>query len=340
MKSRTLGCRSAVVRLGLAAAVAIGLAVSAAAEGRIRIAEQFGIAFLPLHVIRDQQLIEKEGKAQGIDITVEWAKLSGGASMNDGLLSGSIDVAAAGIGPVLIIWDRTRGAADVKAIAALGSLPSFLVTRNPAAKSLKDFTKADKIALPAVGVSVQAKTLQIAAEKEFGGGRHAALDDITVSLAHPDATAALLSGSTEITAHFSNPPFQYQELKNGNVHLVLSSYDVLGGRATSNIVYGTAKFRSDNPKTYAAFLAALKQAVAWINANKVAAAETYIRVEKSKLDIDLVRSIVEDPEVLYTLAPERTFPYAEFLARTGGIKSKVASWKDYFFPDIYDLAGN
>jgi NitT/TauT family transport system substrate-binding protein len=320
--------------------VAIGLADPAAAEGRIRIAEQFGIAFLPLHVLRDQQLIEKQGKALGFDITVEWAKLSGGASMNDGLLSGSIDIASAGIGPVLTIWDRTKGAGDVKAVAALGSLPSFLVTRNPNIKTLKDFTRADKIALPAVGVSVQAKALQIAAEQEFGVGRHGAMDDITVSLAHPDATAALLSGSTEITAHFSNPPFQYQALKDPGVHRVLSSYDVLGGRATSNVVYATSKFRDDNPRTYAAFLAALKQAVAWINTNKAAAAETYIRVEKSKLDPLLIRSIVEDPDVLYTITPERTFPYAEFLARTGGIKNKVTSWKDYFFPDIHDLAGN
>jgi NitT/TauT family transport system substrate-binding protein len=320
--------------------VAIGLADPAAAEGRIRIAEQFGIAFLPLHVLRDQQLIEKQGKALGFDITVEWAKLSGGASMNDGLLSGSIEIASAGIGPVLTIWDRTKGAGDVKAVAALGSLPSFLVTRNPNIKTLKDFTRADKIALPAVGVSVQAKALQIAAEQEFGVGRHGAMDDITVSLAHPDATAALLSGSTEITAHFSNPPFQYQALKDPGVHRVLSSYDVLGGRATSNVVYATSKFRDDNPRTYAAFLAALKQAVAWINTNKAAAAETYIRVEKSKLDPLLIRSIVEDPDVLYTITPERTFPYAEFLARTGGIKNKVTSWKDYFFPDIHDLAGN
>ncbi len=50
----------------LAAGVAVLAAVSlcgvvspARAEGKISIAEQYGIAFLPLHVIRDQKLIEK-----------------------------------------------------------------------------------------------------------------------------------------------------------------------------------------------------------------------------------------------------------------------------------------
>lgn len=318
----------------------LGLGAQARAADRIRIAEQFGIAFLPLHVIRDQQLIEKHARAQGQDLTVEWTKFSSGAAMNDALLSGSIDIGTAGIGPVLTIWDRTRGNANVKAIAALGSLPSFLVTRNPRVKTLKDFTQDDKIALPAAVVSVQARTLQIAAEKEFGVGKHTALDSLTVSLAHPDATSALLSGSTEITAHFSNPPFQYQALKSGTVHRVLSSYDVLGGPATSNIVYTTTKFRDENPKTYAAFLAALKEAIAWIANNKTAAAETYLRVESSKLDLALIRSIVEDEDIRYTLAPERTFIFADFLSRTGALKGKPESWKDYFFPDIHDLPGS
>jgi NitT/TauT family transport system substrate-binding protein len=317
-----------------------GIAGDANAEGKIRIAEQFGISYLPLHVIRDQGLIEKHGKALGVDITVEWAKLSGGASINDALLSGSIDIGASGIGPVLTIWDRTKGNADIKAIAALGSLPFFLVSRNPNVKSLKDFTKVDKIAVPAVGVSVQSRTLQIAAEKEFGIGKHAALDDLTVTLAHPDATNALLSGATEITSHFSSAPFQYQAINSGKVHKVLSSYEVLGGPVTSNILNTPAKFRAENPKTYGAFLAALKESVAWINANKAAAAETYIRVEKSKLDPALIRSIVEDPDTQYKQTPDRTFAYAEFLHRTGALKNKPASWKDYFFEDLYSEAGS
>lgn len=315
------------------------LSAPAAAEGTIRIAEQFGITYLPLHVIRDQKLIEKHAKAAGLDdVQVEWVKLSGGAAQNDALLSGSIDVASAGVGPALTIWDKTRG--SVKAIASLGSLPSFLITNNPNVKTLQDFTSADKIAVPAVGVSVQSRTLQIAAEKAFGPGQHKKLEELTVSLPHPDATAALLSGGGQITAHFSNAPFQYQALKDPKIHKVLSSYDVLGGRATANLAYTTTAFRSDNPKTYQAFVAALKEAVAYIEANKKDAAETYIRVEKSKLDPELIRSIVESPDVRFTLIPERTYVYADFLARTGAIKTRPTSWKDYFFDDVSDAEGS
>jgi NitT/TauT family transport system substrate-binding protein len=41
--------------------------------------------------VQDQKLIEKHGKAQGVDIQVEWNQLSGGTAMNDALLSGNID---------------------------------------------------------------------------------------------------------------------------------------------------------------------------------------------------------------------------------------------------------
>ena len=57
------------------------------AEGQIRIAEQFGIVYLLLNVVRDQGLIEKHGKAEGLDIKVDWRQLSGGSAVNDALLS-------------------------------------------------------------------------------------------------------------------------------------------------------------------------------------------------------------------------------------------------------------
>ena len=99
--------------------VALLMAVASAAprphcRGEIRIAEQFGIVYLLLNVVRDQKLIEKHGKQEGIDIKVDWTQLSGGAAVNDALLSGSIDIAGAGVGPLLTIWDRTTASRTSK----------------------------------------------------------------------------------------------------------------------------------------------------------------------------------------------------------------------------------
>ncbi|TKT76253.1 ABC transporter substrate-binding protein [Aquamicrobium sp. LC103] len=317
-----------------------GFTASAAqAEGRIRISEQFGTIYLPLHVIRDQNLLEKHAKAVGLDtIEVEWAKISGGAAVNDAILSGSIDVGAAGIGPFLTLWDRTGG--EVRIIGGLSHQPNYLITRNPDIKTLADFTTSDKIALPAVGVSVQARILQMAAEQEFGEGNHNKLDAITVTLPHPDATNALLSGATEVNSHLSNTPFQEQALLSENIHKVFSSFDVLGGPVTPTYVYSTVEFREENPLTYKAFFEAFKEASAWIEANKKEAAETYVRVENSGLEPAFVQSLLESPESRYTLVPSASFKFADFLQRTGAISRKAESWKDYTFEELHGEDGS
>lgn len=316
------------------------LSNGAQAEGKISIAQQFGIGYLILDVVRDQQLIEKHGKQQGLDIKVDWNSISGSTAMNEALLAGALDVVSAGIPPMLVLWDRTKGKQNVKAIASLGSMPNYLLTNNPSVKALKDFSDRDRIAVPAAGVGFQSRTLQIETAKQFGDANFKKFDDISVSLPHPDATAALIAGGSEINSHFSSPPFQYQELENPNVHKVLSSYDVLGGQATFNVLYTTQKFHDENPKTYKAFYDALAEAEQIIKADKPAAAQTYIRVEQSKLPLALVEKIVADPEIDFTITPQRTFIYASKLQELGVLKNKADSWKDFFFEEVHGTPGS
>ncbi|GGD17532.1 sulfonate ABC transporter substrate-binding protein [Franconibacter daqui] len=322
-------------------ALALLFATSAAqAEGQISIAQQFGIGYLILDVVRDQQLIEKQGKKQGLDIKVDWRTLSGATAMNEALLSGALDVASAGVPPLLTLWDRTKGRQNVKAIASLGSMPNYLLSNNPSVKSVKDLSDKDRIAVPAAGVGFQSRTLQIETAKLFGNADYKRFDKISVSLPHPDASAALIAGGSEISTHFSSPPFQYQALEHKNVHKILSSYDVLGGQATFNVLYTTQKFHDENPKTYRAFYDALAEAAQIINADKNKAAETYIRAEKSRLPLPLVQKIVNDPEISFTVSPERTFIYAQKLNELGVLKNKADSWKDYFFNEAWQNPGS
>ena len=102
---------------------------------------------------------------------------------------------------------------EVKAASGFNFLPLQLNTRNPNIKSIRDLTDKDKIALPAVKVSMQAIILQMAAAQAFGEANYTKLDGLTVSMAHPDAMAALLSGAGEINNHFTSPPFMQKELE-------------------------------------------------------------------------------------------------------------------------------
>lgn len=329
-----------------AAALVAGLSLLSAslavqAEGRIRIAQQFGIVYLLLNVAQDQKLIEKHGKAAGQDIQVEFVQLSGGSAVNDALLAGSIDIAGAGVGPLFTIWDRTRGRQNVRGVASLGNFPYYLVSNNPAVKTIADFTDKDRIALPAVGVSVQSRVLQLASAKLWGDKEFNRLDKIQVTLPHPDATAAIIKGGTEITAHFGNPPFQEQSLAgNPNARIVLKSYEVLGGPSSATVLYATEKFRNDSPKTYKAFIAALDEAARFIAANPEQAADIYLRVTGAKTDRNLLLQIIRNPEVQFKTAPENTLVLGEFLQRVGAIKNKPGSVKDYFFPEAIASAGS
>jgi NitT/TauT family transport system substrate-binding protein len=325
----------------LVAALTASASLAAQAEGQIRIAQQFGVVYLLLNVAQEQKLIEKHGKAAGVDVKVEFVRLSGGSAVNDALLSGQIDIAGAGVGPLLTIWDRTKDKQNVKGVASLGNFPYYLVTNNPAVKTIADFTDKDRIALPAVGVSVQSRVLQLASAQRWGQDQFNRLDKLQVAVPHPDATAAIIKGGTEISAHFGNPPFQNQSLAgNPNARIVLNSYDVLGGPSSATVLYATEKFRSENPKTYRAFVAALDEAAKYITANPEGAADIYLRVNQGQLDRNLLISIIKNPEVQFKLAPENTFKLATFMHSVGAIKNKPASAKEYFFEDPHSAAAN
>lgn len=318
---------------------ATGLARAEVSE--LKIAEQYGISYLPLLIMEDQKLIEKHAKAAGIaDLKLSWSKFAGGNVMNDALLSNSLHIATGGVGPFITLWARTKGNYDIKAVSALNSMPLYLNTRNPNVKSLKDFTEKDKIALPAVKVSIQAVTLQMAAEQAFGPGQQNKLDSLTVSMSHPDGQAALLSSIGEVTAHFSSPPFQYQQLEKPGIRNVLNSFEVLGGPASFNLVWTTSKFRKENPKLYDAFIKALDEANGMINKDKGWAAEAYLRISKDKDSKENILRMLNDPNIVFTTTPQNTMKYVNFMLKINSIKVKPDSWKDLFFPEAHSLSGS
>src|SRR5215470_17490820 len=99
----------AVARAATLLFLAVGLAapLARAEMTEIKVAQQYGIGYLTLMLMEEQKLIEKYAKAAGADVKVDWAKFAGGNVMNDALLSGSLQVASGGIGPLITIWSRT-----------------------------------------------------------------------------------------------------------------------------------------------------------------------------------------------------------------------------------------
>lgn len=328
---------------GIVAALAAALvAAGAQAEvSKVRVSRQFGLPYLPMIVIEDQHLLEKNAKAAGIDVETEWTQRAGPAADLDALLAGQADFIGPGIPTLATVWDKTVGTPqEARALIAMQSMPYVLVTRNPAVKTIADFTDKDKIALPAVKLTGHAIALEMESAKIWGAGQYNKLDSITITRSHADAAAALMSGQSEINSHFASAPFYYYELATPGVHQVLKSYDTLGARHTNGVLLTTKKFHDANPKICAAMVASFEEADAFIKAHPREAAQTYLKVVKDKTVLDELEKMVADPDVDYTTTPVSIMKIVDFMHAVGRIKKKPASWQDMFFPEAYGLNGS
>lgn len=309
----------------------------------VRLSKQYGLPYLPMMVIETQKLIEKHTVRLGLQAPeVEWQTHSGPAAQVDALLSGQTEFIGPGVPTLATVWDKTVGTPlEVLALCAMQSMPYVLVTRNPAVTTIADFTDKDRIALPAVKLTGHALALEIAAAKLWGFDQYEKLDPLTVTMAHPDAMTALLSGKSEINSHFASAPFHYYELAAPGIHQVLKSYDAVGGRHTNGVLLVSRRFHDANPKTCAAVLGAFGEANAFIKASPRDAAQLYLDLTRDKKNsIDAVTKMVADPDVEYTQTPVNVMTFVEFMHRVGRIKHKPESWKDLFFAESHGLAGS
>ena len=66
----------------------------------------------------------------------------------------------------------------------------------------------------------------------------------------------------------------------------------------------------------------------------------YVKQGGNKESVDAIFKMMSDPQIEYTLAPQRVLPFAQFMHEVGTLKNKPESWKDLFFEDIHDLPGS
>jgi NitT/TauT family transport system substrate-binding protein len=316
--------------------------LAAAEVNEVRIAQPYGVIYLPSYVAVDRQLIQKHAKALGLpEPKVTLTRLSSGPAGSDMILSGNADFAMGGYGPMLTLWDKTRGPQKVKGVMALSSSPIFLISTDPRIKTIRDFGENDRIAVSAVKVTLQAIFLQMAAAKEFGWENRFKLDPLTVSMSNPDGMAAVLSGGGEVRTHATILPFSVEEMESGKAHMVMTSDEIWGGKASTAVLFGTERFRSENPKLYAALVAAFEEAIDFINANPAAAAEIYVKNEPTRKGVAWVENIIRDKSLIeFKATPERTMLFADFVAKLGTLKTSPKLWSDVFFDNVAGKPGS
>jgi NitT/TauT family transport system substrate-binding protein len=306
----------------------------------IKLGKQYGLPFLPQMVMEDRKLIEAHASILGIErLAVVWQTMGGPGALNDGLLSGNTQFVNVASPSLATLWDKTFGTPlEVHAVCAVQSMPYILTTRNPAVKTIADFSAADRIAVPTVKISGQAMALQMAAAKLWGFEKYDRLDELTISMGHPDAMQAVLSGQT-VNSHFSVAPFNYYELRVGGIHKVLSSYET-DGKHTNGLQVTTKAFHDANPNICKAVRAAHEEANGFIKREPKAAAEIYLKLTNDrKNSADDLVVMIGDPDIDYTTTPANLMKHAEFMYKVGRLKRRPGSWKDLFFAEAHDLNG-
>ncbi len=332
------------VRAATVAAVLLSmyLPVAFADQPQLRIVKTPGFSAIPLLVMENQKFLEQQLAKAGVpDTKVEWTRISGGALVNDAILAGNMDIAVGGIGPLATIAGRTAGTPqEVKGIAGVVSQPIYLNCNDKRINSIADLGEKDRIAVPAVKVSIQAVVLQMEAAKRWGEKEANKIDRFTVSIPSADAIAQIVSGSGALTCHMAADPHHTTEIMSGKVHTVLDSYGVMGMPHNISVAYTTRRFRDANPKLYGAFLAALAQAQAFITADPKAAARIYLEMNAEKMSADEIEKLIRDKKNIFTSTPQGTERVVNFMHQTGAMAKPIASWKELYFPDVHALPGN
>ena len=276
----------------------------------VKIAEQYGLAYAPIQVMKDNGYLEE---MLGDEYTVEWVKLANTAAIREAMLGDSLDVGFMGIPPFLIGVDNQM---EWKIMNGLSKSPLGLVVNDPDIKSLEDLVANGRIALPQPG-SIQHILLAMGADKELGDS--SVFDKQLVSMKHPDGLLALLAGK-DITGHFTSPPYIFKELEEESNHLVLTGNEAYGGEFS--FIVGVCReefYNNDYP--YIKLQEALDKAMHNINSKDE---ETLKLLETSyELDRDTLLSYLYHEEMSYESEVVGVQTFSDFMLKVGYINESI-----------------
>lgn len=274
---------------------------------KLTIAHQYGIAYAPLEVMKQQKLIEKH--YDGVE--VEWSTLNFGSAINEGFLSGDIDVGAMGVGPA--VTGVTSGV-PYKICSNMSAQPHKIMTNNPNIKSLKDITD-EKIALVNIG-SIQHILLAMAAKEQLGDAH--ALDENIAAMAHPDGMSSLISGSVD--CHLTTSPYVFKEAEEDGITEVEALESVWPSGNSFIVAVASTDLQENNPELYDAVVAALAEAIDYINNNTAEAAEMLCEAED--VDAATMEKWLTDKDCVYSTETKGVMDMANFMAEEGFLENE------------------
>jgi NitT/TauT family transport system substrate-binding protein len=317
------------------AALLVGLltASPALAQQQVRIGIGFGLSFLPTYICEDLKLVEKYARQAHLDVRASYQRFLGAGPLQDAIASAAIDMGPFGVAPLLVAWEKAKGTPQqMLAVSGITTMPLELLSDQPGVRTIADLTPADRIALPSA-TAPQAYLLEMQAEKVFG--QFDRLNGQVVTLSPAAAIAALVAGSGPATADFASPPFTQLALQEPGVHGILSTSEVMNGRASFLIMAATRRYIEANPKMPEVIDQAMAEAARLIHDNPRRAAQIYLTHEPSKsLDAAALEAVLKDIKDEFGSTIYGVQVFADFMGRHGQLKAPPRTWQDIVAPAL------
>ncbi|MGH7660017.1 MAG: ABC transporter substrate-binding protein [Vulcanimicrobiaceae bacterium] len=316
----------------LCAAIAIALLCTSGtlaadpAPKSVTIVYQYGLAYAPLLIIKQEHWIEKDFP----QTTVTWNTLTSGAVVRDGLIAGTIQVGILGASPFLIAWDH---GAPIKLIANTSDMDMWLCTKDPNVHSLKDFKPGMQIGMPAPD-SADAIALRKEAENQLGNAH--ALDSNFVAISHPNGLAALETG--QLTAHMTSPPFEFEEVERG-AHVIFDSSSAFG-RITFTAAAMPTSFYDAYPDFAAKFLGYIQRAIKLIKSDPEKASHEVAEASGKPELASQYKAWMTRKAVFYDAQPAGFMKTASFMKKIGIIDRVPVNIQEIELPPLQKLRGN
>lgn len=318
--------------------IAVILALSfisgpALAQEPVRIGIGFGLAFLPAYICEDLKLVEKHARELHLDVKASYQRFLGAAPVQDALAASAIDIGPFGAAPLLAAWEHGKDTPkQILAVSGLTTLPSVLLSNQPSVHSIADIKPSERIAMPTLSAP-QMYFLEMQSEKTFG--QYDRLRGQVVALSHADSIAALVGGVGPVTAYFSSAPFTEFALKAPAIHQVLSSADVMSGKASFLVMGASKAYVAAHPKITEALDKAIDEAAHLIHDDPRRAAQIFLTHEPSKtFDATAIAAVLKENQDAFGSAVYGMQAFAEFMGRHGALKTPPQSWKDIVAPAL------
>ena len=266
---------------------------------------------VPSIIQKNKNMFAEEFKANGKEMTVNYAEITSGADQTQALASGDVDILYA-VGGTSVISAAANGA-DIKILNMYSRSPEAfcMYSHDENIKSAQDL-KGKTIAGP-VGTNLH--QLLVAYLEKAG----MTIDDVNyVNMAIPDAKAALDGKSIDVALLAG--PTAYKANKQG--------YNlVTNGKGLTDAVIAVAvteEFYNEHKEDIEIFMNAEENIIKYINENHKEAMEIVAK------ELDLEKSAVEEMYKQYDFNMETTDAdikafqnVADFMLKTGMIESEV-----------------